>query len=211
MKIIFLENSILPYSGADKNNSFLRGAELAIINLSEELASRGHYIKVFNNCSKNQIVNNVDYQNINQIHQKVECDIAVVNADANLFKHVKSSKNFLFSHSVQNFEKFIRKKQLLAFIKYKPIVLCCGKYHYDNRSFFTSFYGKKIITPSIDDEFFYTELPRKINSDIIFYSRADRNGQLVIDIWKDLFKKFQLSQNLFISTDFEITDQEMIS
>ena len=36
-------------------------------------------------------------------------------------------------------EKFIRKKQLLPFIKYKPIMILEGDYHYKSRNFFTSF------------------------------------------------------------------------
>lgn len=204
MKIVLIENSTIDYNGYDKDNSILRGAELAVIHLSECFARNGHNVTVLNNCSSDITINNVAYKNINRVINKINCNLAIANADANLFKKVNSTKNFLFSHSIQNIEKFIRKKQLNAFIKYKPIVLCCSKYHYDKRSFFTSFFGKKIITPSIDDEFYHTNIPNKINRDVIFYSRADRNGSLVIQIWKDLFDQHKLTQNFYVSTDFDL-------
>jgi glycosyltransferase involved in cell wall biosynthesis len=209
MKIVFIENSKIPYNSHDKDNSLLRGAELAIIHLSECLAQKGNEVIVLNNCKKDLIINKVYYKNINYINSKIDCNLAIANADANLFKHVISDKNFLFSHSVQNFEKFIRKKQLIPFIKYRPIVLCSGKYHYNKRSFLTALFGKKIITPSIDSDFFSTNIPNKINKDVIFYSRADRNSNLVIKIWKELFNEYKLTQNFYVSTDLNINQHEM--
>ena len=146
MKIIFIENSEIQYSGHDKNNPILRGAELAIIHLSECFAQKGFEVVVLNNCKKDLIINKVEYKNINYISSKINCNYAIANADSNLFRHVNSNKNFLFSHSIQNFEKFIRKKQLIPFIKYKPIVLCSGKYHYNKRSFLTALFGRFLST-----------------------------------------------------------------
>ena len=37
MKIFLLENNNIQYDGNDRNESLLRGAELALINYSEEL------------------------------------------------------------------------------------------------------------------------------------------------------------------------------
>ena len=209
MKIVFIENSEIPYNGYDKDNSILRGAELALIHLSESFAAKDHNVTVINNCKENLIINNVEYKNINFIDDKIQCDIAIANADANLFKYVVSNKNYLFSHSIQNFEKFIRNNQLIPFFKYKPVVLCSGQYHYHKRSFLTSFYGKKIITPSIDNDFFNTDISSKINRDIIFYSRADRNGDLVVKIWKQLIEQHKLDNRLYISTDLNINEKKM--
>ncbi len=201
MKIFLLENNNIQYDGNDRNESILRGAELALINYSEELASRNYDVFVLNNCKKETTINKVHYLNINKNNESFACDIAIANSDANLFKHVKSKKNFLLSHSIQNFEKFIRKNQLVSFLKFKPKVLCFSKYHFENRSFLTSFFGKEIIIPSIDKDYFNVNLPTIQNKDAIFYSRADRNGSLVIDIWKKLYKERNLDHKLFISSD----------
>ena len=90
---------------------------------------------------------------------------------------------------------------MISFLKYKPKVLCFSKYHYEKRSFLTSFFGKEIIIPSIDNDYFDVDLPNIKNKDAIFYSRGDRNGSLVIDIWKKLFKEKNLNHKLFISSD----------
>ena len=124
MKIFFLENSKIEYDANDRYTNKLRGGETVLINLAENLSKFNHEIHIFNNCKhRREKINTVYWSNINLLKDdKVEknCDIAIVQADANLLKYVDSKKNFLISHSVQNLEKFIRKSQLLPFIKYKP-------------------------------------------------------------------------------------------
>ena len=53
--------------------------------------------------------------NINDYDKQIEPDILIAFSDTNLFKNYKSKKKFLWSHSVQNLEKFIRKKQLISY------------------------------------------------------------------------------------------------
>ena len=209
MKIILIENSTKIYDGYSRNNAQLRGAELALINYSEELAKKKFNVILLNNCNQENVINGVKYININNLKNKLDCDIAIVNSDANYFKFVNSKKNFLLSHSIQNLEKFIRHKQLLAFLKYKPVVLCFSNYHFSNRSFFTSMFGKKIIIPSIDDDFFNFNLKTNINKDAIFYSRFDRNGQIVVDMWKRNYRKLYNNNKLFINSDLIDREQDL--
>tara|TARA_A100001011_G_scaffold390179_1_gene473087 strand:- start:392 stop:1375 length:984 start_codon:yes stop_codon:yes gene_type:complete len=202
MQIVLIENSKKIYDGHSRNNFELRGAELAIINYSEELVKKGNHVTVLNNCKREILINGVYYKNINDIKSKFSCDVAIVNSDANYFKYVDSKKNFLLSHSIQNFEKFVRNKQFVAFIKYKPTVLCFSKYQYDKRNFITSLFGKKIIIPSIDNDFYSFKLQSKINQNAIFYSRFDRNGKYVIDIWKKIFPQLNNNSKLYINSEF---------
>ena len=58
-------------------------------------------------------------------------------SDAKLFEKINCYNNYLWSHSVQSFEKFFRKGQLLPFFKHKPKMILEGEYHYKNRSFLT--------------------------------------------------------------------------
>ncbi len=208
MKICLLENLNTIYTGRDRNDPKLRGAELALINYAEELAAKNFDVTFLNNFNENIQFKNVKYNNINL--ETSIFDIAIANGDANLFEYVKSKKNFLLSHSIQNFEKFLRKKQLIPFIKYKPKVICFSNYHYNSRSFLTSFYGKEIIIPSIDNEFYKAELPLKTNNNVIFYSRGDRNGQLILKIWKDLFSNNSIKSKFYIPKDLFIENEEMI-
>ena len=74
-KICFLENSKKQYDGSHRCNPILRGAELAIINYSEELAKKGYEVFVLNNCLKACEINKVKYFNINNKNNKFECDV----------------------------------------------------------------------------------------------------------------------------------------
>ncbi len=201
MRIVLIENSKQIYDGYSRNSSDLRGAELAIINYSEELVKKKFQVTVLNNCKNEIKINGVQYKNINKIKNKLSCDVAIVNSDANYFKYVDSKKNFLLSHSVQNLEKFVRNKQLIAFLKYKPTVLCFSKYQFDKRNLITSLFGKKIIIPSIDNDFFSFKLQDRINKNAIFYSRYDRNGKYVIDIWKKIFPQLNNNTELYINSE----------
>ena len=209
-KIIIIDNSSLSYSGEDINGTFLRGTETSLILLAEQFYKMGHKIDYCNEIKDNRIFNGVRYFNKKNIDKKITYDLAIAISDANQFNHVTSLKKAVFSVSNQAFEKFLRKKQLISFLKYKPKVICFSNYHYNSRSFLTSFFGKEIITPSIDNDFYTTKLPLKNHNDVIFYSRADRNGQLILDIWKDLFINNSIKSKFFIPKDLFIENEEMV-
>ena len=50
-------------------------------------------------------------------------------------------KKILISHSIQTIEKFIRKKQLLPYLRHKPKLALLGKYHLSKRNYFTRMFG----------------------------------------------------------------------
>ena len=210
MKITLLENSKIRYSGADRNNFILRGAELAMINYAEELSKLRHKITLINNCKREITYKGVNYRNINNINEKIITDFAIANSDANLFKYVISKRNYILSHSIQSFEKFLRKKQLIPFIKYKPLMILEGDYHFKNRSFLTSFFGKKILKIATDYDFIKTD----INIDFIpppnaiFTTKSDRNLNFLIDAWFEIRKK-NPDSNLYINPPHQLTKTQI--
>ena len=187
MKICLLDNTTFQYSYIDKQSSILRGAETIFINLYEQLKSLGHEVVVFNNCSEN--INN-DISNWYNIHKAesfdIDFDVAISNGDARLFNNIKSKKKFLISYSIQPLEKFIRKRQFLAYIKHRPSILVIGKYHQSVRSKITSLFGINILKLAVDDKFINTKLTNKIDNNLaIFTSRTDRNLDLLLHIWNN--------------------------
>ena len=46
------------------------------------------------------------------------------------------------------------------------------------------------------------KLQDKINKNAIFYSRYDRNGKYVIDIWKKIFPQLNNNTELYINSEF---------
>ena len=188
MKICFLDNTSFQYSYLDKFNPKLRGAETILINLSENLVKLGHDVTVINNCSIEINNDSSNWYNINKIDllEKSTYDVVISNADARLLSKVNANKKYIISFSLQSLEKFIRKKQLISYIKHKPIYLLIGEYHEQNRSKLITLFGSKIIDLAIDDIFNNTSLNNKIDPNLaIFTSHAERNLDLLIDIWNN--------------------------
>ena len=184
-KIYFIEDSF-DYNGENLNDDFIAGSEKTLINITNELGkNKNLLIKVFNKTSVTKIINNVYWHNISQIDRTDKPDFLISMSDANLFYKLNGRKNFLWSHSVQNLEKFIRKKQLIPFIKFRPVMILEGDYHFKSRSLLTSFFGKKILKIAPDYDFINTKID--INfippQNAIFTTRSDRNLQFLIKSW----------------------------
>ena len=194
MKLCFLDNSLIPYTYDDLNSVNIRGGENAIIHLSNELSKLGNSIDVFNNCKNTHIINNVKWKNINLANKDIIYDIAFTNNDIRLFNRIIAKKYVAFSHSLQSIEKFIRKGQLISYLKYKPKIVILGNYHDKNRNFFLKIFGKLNLEWAVDPLFLETKLNDKIiENRAIFTSRRDRNLELLINIWETkIFPKNQL-------------------
>ena len=207
LKIFFIEKSI-PFNASDLDNPSIGGAEKALINITNELSNNSDLlIKVFNLNNNKEYFNNVEWNNINKIDKEHNPDCLIAFSDANLLSLMNAKKKILWSHSVQSIEKFIRKKQLFSFLKNKPLVILEGEYHFQNRSFLTSFFGKKIIRLAVDYDF----INSKVDNDFlpvknaIFTTRSDRNLDMLIDYWKEIKSKTENS-NLLINPPFETTE-----
>ena len=207
IKIYFIENSF-DYNGNDLNSEKIGGSEKTLINISNALATDKNFlIKVFNNTSNSNLINNVYWFNIDQINTSDKPNYVIAMSDANLFKKLSSDKNFLWSHSIQSIEKFVRKKQLLSFLKFKPTMILEGDYHFKKRSFFTSIFGKKILKIAPDYDFINTNLDinHKPFPNAIFTTKSDRNLNFLLRAWYEI-KKNNPESKLFINPPYQLTD-----
>ena len=212
MNICFVDNTQFKYDGNSKYSHKLRGAESVIINLSESLKSLGHKVSVINNCENSKEINGVNWINIKSVTNICEYDLAVANGDCRLFKYVKSNKNILFSHSLQSIEKFLRKGQLISYLKYKPKVCFLSNYHQKNRSKLLYLFGSIHLRWSVDNLFSNT-LPRNNidNKLAIFTSRPDRNLKMLIDIWNELIiTKNENLKLLVTENDYSYNEKSII-
>ena len=210
IKIYFLENSF-DYNGNDLNSDIIGGSEKTLINISNELAKDDNFvIKVFNNTSNKTVINNVSWLNINEINQSEYVNYVIAMSDANLLNKIFCKNNFLWSHSVQSIEKFIRKKQLIPFLKHKPVMILEGDYHYKSRSFFTSFFGKEILKIAPDEDFINTKVNLNIlpPANAIFTTKSDRNLDFLLDAWHQI-KKNSIQSKLFINPPYKLTDMNI--
>jgi glycosyltransferase involved in cell wall biosynthesis len=180
-----LDNSPVPYTAKDLNSRDIRGGENIIIHLSKELARLDNYVEVSNNNSNCLTIDNVKWNNINNANKENIFDYAFTNNDIRLFNKISAKDYIAFSHSVQSIEKFIRKGQLLSFLKYKPKVVLLGKYHNDNRNFLLKIFGSINLHWAVDPLFLETEIDEtKVENRAIFTSRKDRNLDMLVNIWK---------------------------
>lgn len=202
-KIIIIDNSNLSYSGEDIDGTFLRGTETSLILLSEQFFKMGHKIDYCNEIKEEKIINGVKYFNKKNINKKTIYDLAIAISDANQFIHATSLKKAIFSVSNQPLEKFLRKKQLIPFFKFKPTVVTLCNYQYNKRSFVTSFYGKKTIPITIDPKFLSAKidlnyLPKK---QVVYNIRSNRNLDRLIKIWIKKIYPNNHEFKLFITPD----------
>ena len=209
MKIFFLEKSI-PFCSNDLNSGLLGGTEKTLINITNELAKNKNLeIKVFNLFNNREVINNVEWNNISNYNNSSFADVIIAFSDVNLFNNFKSKKKFLWSHSVQNLEKFIRKNQLLSYLKHKPVLILEGEFHLKNRSFITSFFGKKILKLAPDYEF----ISESIDVDFIppknciFTTKSDRNLHILINAWEKIFLSNK-NAKLYINPPFNLNQNQ---
>jgi len=185
--VIIIDNSDLSYSGEDINGTVVRGTEASLILLSEQFVRMGINVDYCNSIQKKSKVNGVNYFNKNDIVKQKQYDLAIAISDANEFRRVSSLKKAVFSNSNQPIEKFIRKKQLLPFLKFKPTLITLCDYQYKKRSFFTSFYGKKTIPITVDPKFLDIEIDQNFlpEKKVVYNIRSNRNLNHLIKIWCD--------------------------
>ena len=207
MKICFIDKTDFKYSFKDKYSPKLRGAETTLINLSYNLKLLGCNIYVFNNCSEEYIENNYYWSDFNNPKIKNTIfDVAISNGDINLLNNIVSKKKYAISYSLQNIEKFIRKKQTYSFFKNKPEIVFIGKYHSSKRPFITKIFGYKHLKLAVDDIFNKTKIHNDIdNYKAIFTSRPDRNLQMLLDIWKNKIYPRNPNNKLYVTPSEQLS------
>mgnify|MGYP005993078517 CR=1 FL=1 len=208
MKICFIDNTNFKYSFNDKNNPLLRGAETTLINLSYNLSLIDNEVDVYNNCSKSFYSNNYKWQNISVLEKSNNLfDVAIANGDINLHNNVNAKKKFAISYSIQTIEKFIRKNQLLTYLRNKPKIILIGDYHKTKRNILTRIWGHDFLELSIDDNFINTEVNfnnLELSNQAIFTSRPDRNGKKLIEIWRDKIFPFRNNIKLLFTPNIDV-------
>ena len=132
--------------------------------------------------------------------KKTTFDLAITNNDINLLNRINSKKFIAFSHSVQTIEKFVRKRQLFSYLKYKPKIVLLSNYHAKNRNKLLKIFGSINIQWAVDDIFINTEIDNNIvENRAIFTSRRDRNLDILIDIWKNIIFKKNKTSKLYVT------------
>ena len=208
--VLFIDNSDSDFTGFDLNTTKVRGTESSLILLAESLVKNNIYVKVLTEIEKDVLCNGVIYCN-KSVHQEINFDLCIAISNANLFNKISAKKKVVWSNSLQPFEKFLRKKQLLAFLKHKPEVVTMCNYQYYKRSFLTSMYGKHMISLSVDPRFYNEKVDlEKIPKPYALNNvRSHRNLDWLIDIWTNCFNNKNGKAKLFINPNLIEYSEEM--
>ena len=208
--VLFIDNSDSDFTGFDLNTTKVRGTESSLILLAESLVKNNIYVKVLTEIEKDVLCNGVIYCN-KSVHQEINFDLCIAISNANLFNKISAKKKVVWSNSLQPFEKFLRKKQLLAFLKHKPEVVTMCNYQYYKRSFLTSMYGKHMISLSVDPRFYNEKVDlEKIPKPYALNNvRSHRNLDWLIDIWTNSFNNKNGKAKLFINPNLIEYSEEM--
>jgi len=202
MKICYLENSIYKYNSRDINKSFLRGSETTLINICYELNRLGHDVTIINNCYKNEKIDNIYWKQFGKYNSKDNdyFDIAISNNDIKFFDKINANKKVLISHSIQTLEKFIRKGQLIPYLRHRPIIAVLGDYHNKKRSFLLKLFGAVYLDIGIKKEFINKKIkPSKRLLKAIFTSASYRNLDKLVAVWKKKIHNNLPEAKLFIT------------
>ena len=213
MKICFIDKTNFEYDGNSKYNFNLRGAESILINLAEALCKKNIEVTIINNCSKSEIINNINWISINNLSKKNTYDLVISNGDCNLFKYAKSKNNVLFSHSLQSIEKFVRKNQLISYLKYKPKICFLSNYHKMNRSKLLYLFGSIRLNWSVDKIFLESKISNVVDNKLaIFTSRQDRNLKMLMDIWSNQISSVNQKLKLLVTeNNYDNFDKSIIT
>ena len=208
--VLFIDNSDSDFTGFDLNTTKVRGTESSLILLAESLVKNNIYVKVLTEIEKDVLCNGVIYCN-KSVHQEINFDLCIAISNANLFNKISAKKKVVWSNSLQPFEKFLRKKQLLAFLNHKPEVVTMCNYQYYKRSFLTSMYGKHMISLSVDPRFYNEKVDlEKIPKPYALNNvRSHRNLDWLIDIWTNSFNNKNGKAKLFINPNLIEYSEEM--
>lgn len=211
LSIVFIDNSESDFTGNDLNTTKVRGTESSIILLSESFAKKGFNVTVLTCTQQVVSCNNVAYVNKYNIPTN-NFDICIAVSNANLFYGIKANKYVVWSNSLQSIEKFIRKKQLLPFFKYKPKVMAMCNYQYQKRSFFTAFYGKLCISLTVDPVFFNEPIDKNYIPKSIALNnvRSHRNIDWLVNIWKKYIFNTNGSETLFINPNIIENENDLL-
>ena len=208
--ILFIDNSNSDFTGLDINTTKVRGTESSLILLAESLVKKNIYVKVLTKIDEDVLCNGVIYSNKNA-HQETKYDLCVAISNANLFNKISAKKKVVWSNSLQPLEKFLREKQLWPFLKHKPEVVTMCNYQFYKRSYFTSMYGKHMISLSVDPRFYNekVDLEKIPNPYALNNVRSHRNLDWLIDIWTKSFNNKDGKAKLFINPNLIEYSDEM--
>lgn len=164
------------------------GSEIAVINLSKELAKLGQDVVVFNNCKEPGIYDNVKWDSISNFDKYEKNNIIDILIVSRLpeFRFVNPrTKVYFWAHDLNYYERITP-----ANWQYFDKFLVLSRYHF---RFFSSAYpwipkeNFEILPNGVDLKRFNQKVDRN-DKKLIYSSNPDRGLVILFDIFEELYK-----------------------
>ncbi|MFK7838874.1 MAG: glycosyltransferase [Bdellovibrionales bacterium] len=190
MRIVFIDCTKKPYDGDTLRTDPLGGIQSVTVNLAEALAARGHNVRVFNQVKCAKTVYGVDWVPFD--HDVGDCDIVVVNNDANLFEKAKGAidsgaRTYLWLHNSIGLIKTVKRKRLGAIFEYRPKAIFLSRNQQKHAGCMLPFRDKTVIPHGIHNDFLL-DVKASLNADrpkrAIYFSQPYRGLKEMCELWK---------------------------
>jgi len=187
-RIVFADDGIM-FDGGTPEKSPLGGVESSVVDLVEELASRGHEVLVRNMCAEPLLHKGVDWGPIHgdrpYSNMPLEADLYVANRGDKLIDLMPYAKRTVFwVHNPANF--LLKWRYLKKLWKVRPAIIFIGNYHMTTYPKWAPC-GDRIVIPYGIPKLFRTANPSlKIPAPrAVFTSNPLRSLDWLLDQWRD--------------------------
>ena len=186
-RIVFADDGI-EFDGKTPEQKPLGGVESSVVNLMEELASRGHEVLVRNMCAAPLVHKGVDWAPIHTDrpygNMPEEADLYIANRGDKLIDLMPKAKRTVFwIHNPANF--LMKWRYLKKLWKVKPAIIFIGTYHATTYPKWAPG-GKRLVIPyGIPDMFRKAEPSDEVPAPrAVFTSNPLRSLDWLLDQWR---------------------------
>lgn len=185
-RIVFADDGI-EFDGKTPENSPLGGVESSVVDLMEELASRGHEVQVRNMCAAPLVHKGVDWAPIHgnrpYANMPDEADLYIANRGDKLIDLMPKAKRTVFwIHNPANF--LLKWRYLKKLWKVRPAIIFLGDYHMTTYPKWAPGGDRIAIPYGIPDLFRTAEMSSKVPAPrAVFTSNPLRSLDWLLDQW----------------------------
>ena len=183
MSRILLADDGIEFDGKTPEQHPLGGVESSIVNLTQELASRGHTVFVRNNCIEHLTYKGVDWHPIEDGKWPNNIDLYIANRGDKLIERMPSAQRTVFW--IHNPAIYIKKWRYFSKLwRVKPAIIYIGDYHATTYPAWMPG-GERVIIPyGMSESFCNAEpLKRAPAPRAVFTSNPLRSLDWLLDLW----------------------------
>jgi len=183
MARILLADDGIEFDGKTPEQRPLGGVESSIVNLTQELASRGHTVFVRNNCIARLTYKKVNWHPIEEGEWPKNIDLYIANRGDKLIERMPLATRTVFW--IHNPAVYIKKWRYLSKLwRVKPAIIYIGDYHATTYPAWMPG-GERVVIPyGMPESFCHAEpLKRAPSPRAIFTSNPLRSLDWLLDLW----------------------------